>query len=482
MAQGGQEERGGVRGWIARLRGGEAPPATNPARKRRISRGERERQQQRRLRIGIGIAGALVVLVIVGGALNEFVIKPHASLATVGGVSISRTDYWKTRAVDLMEQARQFQAFADMVGSDQSGQYLSMAQNALAEIPTVWGNTTVDPTTLNRMIDDQLYMQGLPSLGLEVTDAAVDQWTLEQFAAADAPLTTPTPQPTLIPARADSATATAEALALARMERPDYAPTSLPLPSPPALAASVPASGTPAPALTAAAAPDLAEARATAEAGFARFETDFLKGAHLSANDYRRLIAKPAVARREVADKIASEVGQSAEQVQASHILVATKELADEIEAELKAGADFATLAREKSTDEATAGNGGELGWFAREEVPAPLADAAFALQPGATSAPFQTEFGWGIVRVTGHETDRPLSDAQINRIEQARTMQWLDERRAATKVSAVTGPTPTPAPGKFVPPLNAPPPPPPTPEPEPALEGTPGATPEPVG
>src|SRR6185295_13456327 len=111
-----------------------------------------------------------------------------------------------------------------------------------------------------------------------------------------------------------------------------------------------------------------ADARATAEAGFARFEETFFPAAHLTQEDYDRLVAAPALARQKVHDALAETVGQSAPQVRAAHILVPTREEADAARARIvEGGEDFGAVARELSTDQATAANGGELGWFARE-------------------------------------------------------------------------------------------------------------------
>ena len=81
-------------------------------------------------------------------------------------MSISRQDYWKARAIGLYEQALQYQHFAQFVGPDQQGQYLALAQQSLAQLPTVWGSTDVDPASLEKMVDDQVYLQGMHDLGL----------------------------------------------------------------------------------------------------------------------------------------------------------------------------------------------------------------------------------------------------------------------------------------------------------------------------
>ena len=117
------------------------------------------------VRWGVAAAGLLALIVLAGGLLYEYVIKPNQTLATVGSVSISRQDYWKSRAIDLYEQALQYQDFAQFVGPEQQGQYLALAQQSLAQLPTVWGSTDVDPASLEKMIDDQIYLQGMDDLG-----------------------------------------------------------------------------------------------------------------------------------------------------------------------------------------------------------------------------------------------------------------------------------------------------------------------------
>jgi parvulin-like peptidyl-prolyl isomerase len=216
------------------------------------------------------------------------------------------------------------------------------------------------------------------------------------------------------------------------------------------------------------------QARATAEAGFSRFADEFFPQAHLTPQDYEQLVAAPALARQKVQDALEATVGQSAPQVRAAHILLPTQEEAQAAYNRVAAGGeDFAAVARELSTDQATAGNGGELGWFTREEMVAPFADAAFALEPGEISAPVQSEFGWHVIKAEEQDADRPLSNAQINRLQQEAVTRWLEAQRAALTISSTLPPSPTPLPGQFQAPVSAPPPPTPT-----ALPATPGATP----
>ena len=88
-------------------------------------------------------------------------------------------------------------------------------------------------------------------------------------------------------------------------------------------------------------------------------------------------------------------------QVKASHILVQTKEEAENIIKRLKKGADFAKLAQQYSLDHVSAKKGGDLGYFSKEQMVKPFADAAFALKVGQISKPVKTRFGYHVIKVT---------------------------------------------------------------------------------
>ncbi|MGR3661721.1 MAG: peptidylprolyl isomerase [Paracoccaceae bacterium] len=81
----------------------------------------------------------------------------------------------------------------------------------------------------------------------------------------------------------------------------------------------------------------------------------------------------------------------------ASHILVETEAEALELVVALEGGADFAELAKEKSTGP-SGPNGGELGWFGPGMMVQPFEEAVMAMEIGAISAPVQTQFGWHVL------------------------------------------------------------------------------------
>jgi len=103
------------------------------------------------------------------------------------------------------------------------------------------------------------------------------------------------------------------------------------------------------------------------------------------------------------------------EQRRASHILItagkdgsapdkaSARKLAEEVLREVRAHpADFARIARQKSKDPGSAGQGGDLGWFGRGMMTKPFEDAAFALKDGQISDIVETDFGFHVIQVTG--------------------------------------------------------------------------------
>src|SRR6201987_4302489 len=97
------------------------------------------------------------------------------------------------------------------------------------------------------------------------------------------------------------------------------------------------------------------------------------------------------------------------QEVHARHILVETEDEAKAIAAELKKGADFAELAKKKSKDPG-ASDGGDLGFFTKDQMVPEFSAVAFSLEPGKISDPVKTQFGWHIIKVE-EKRDRQAPD-----------------------------------------------------------------------
>jgi peptidyl-prolyl cis-trans isomerase C len=121
---------------------------------------------------------------------------------------------------------------------------------------------------------------------------------------------------------------------------------------------------------------------------------------------------------------------QGEEEVHARHILVPTETEAKAALAEVTGGADFAEVAKRRSTDPGSR-DGGDLGFFKRGDMVPEFAEAAFALQPGQISpAPIRSPFGWHVIKVEERRT------APVPSFEESR--QELRQKMLAEQVEAV--------------------------------------------
>jgi peptidyl-prolyl cis-trans isomerase C len=103
-------------------------------------------------------------------------------------------------------------------------------------------------------------------------------------------------------------------------------------------------------------------------------------------------------AMKKVYDDAAKQI-TGEQEVHARHILVETEDEAKAVKAELDKGADFAELAKKKSKDPGAA-DGGDLGFFTKDQMVPEFSAVAFALEPGKISDPVKSQFGWHIIKV----------------------------------------------------------------------------------
>lgn len=147
------------------------------------------------------------------------------------------------------------------------------------------------------------------------------------------------------------------------------------------------------------------------------------------------------------------------EEVKASHVLISVppaakpeerqKALAKakEIQKRAAKGEDFAKLARENSQDPGSAQGGGDLGYFSRDRMVKPFADAAFALKPGQVSNVVETPFGYHVIKLTDRKAPKERTFAEEkdkiltflkNKAGNEAVMKRVDELRKAAKVKVI--------------------------------------------
>jgi foldase protein PrsA len=137
----------------------------------------------------------------------------------------------------------------------------------------------------------------------------------------------------------------------------------------------------------------------------------------------------------------ANEEALTAETACVSHILVATREEADEVVALLASGEDFATLAAQRSEDTQSGAAGGELGCGPTGQYVEPFDDAMFSQPVGEVGEPVETEFGFHVILVT--ERTAPTAEEVLAEIEAALAQEveaafgaWFTEALGTTEVT----------------------------------------------
>jgi peptidyl-prolyl cis-trans isomerase C len=126
-------------------------------------------------------------------------------------------------------------------------------------------------------------------------------------------------------------------------------------------------------------------------------------------------------------------------EVHAQHILVASEAEAKDVITQLAGGADFSTLAKEKSTDPSAKQNGGDLGYFAAGDMVPEFERAAFALEKGQSSQePVQSQFGWHVIKVVDRrEKTPPTLDEARGQIQELLSSELVTSYVTALRADA---------------------------------------------
>jgi peptidyl-prolyl cis-trans isomerase C len=162
----------------------------------------------------------------------------------------------------------------------------------------------------------------------------------------------------------------------------------------------------------------------------------------------------------------------------ARHILVATKDQADQVIKKLKSGAKFEELAKTQSTDTGSKNNGGDLGWFTTSRMVPAFGTAVKNLKKGEISPPVQTQYGWHVIQLEDTRDASPppfdqvkpqLTDAVVRKklqayVEDLKKQAKIEKKPDALPAAAPAAPTGPamsgPPAGSSAPPAGSTPPP----------------------
>lgn len=432
--------------------------------KKHLARQQREERQRRYLLIGLGIILVAIIGVIAYGYLYQGVIQGSQAIVTVNGDKVTTTRFQgqvRYGRFSLIQNAANTFQLAQMFGTDPSIQSSILSQ--LSQIESQLTPSVIGQQMLDRVTDDLLIRQEAKRRGITVTAAEVEKSFEEAFGYFPNGTSTPTatlevlptstysplqmtvvaPTATLDPA---AATATAEASNAGSTATAEAAPptatavvTSTPTVEVPptegptaTLTPSGPATATATQAPTATATPFTLEGY---QKLYRESVTGFKENYGINESDLRYVIESQLYYSK-VFDAVVAELNipRTQEQVWARHILLETKEQAEEVLGLLEGGVDFAVLAKTHSTDTSNKDQGGDLGWFGPGAMVAPFEEAAFALEPGQVSEIVETDFGFHIIQSLGKE-ERPLSDSDYQTEKTTKFQDWLTTQRDAATI-----------------------------------------------
>ncbi len=150
----------------------------------------------------------------------------------------------------------------------------------------------------------------------------------------------------------------------------------------------------------------------------------------LTLDQMRQELQQEMTASRMI-EHVIAEIPTRAEHINARHILLPTQDEAERLLAQLRTGADFATLAQRYSQDTYTRDRGGDLGYVPRGILTAPEVElATFALQPGQISEVIHSALGYHIVQVVDRVPDREVSEENLRLLRDRAVREWLDALR----------------------------------------------------
>jgi parvulin-like peptidyl-prolyl isomerase len=377
-------------------------PETRELTRKHLAHKRRDDERNRTLLIGLGIVAGILLLIIAVGVIQELVIKPRQPIATVNGANIASNDYGKRVRFAWYQEAN---------NTDTAQQ--NDPQSTSLQV-------------LDQMIDEKLLREQAQQQGITVSPDEINE-ALERSFGYQRNTPTPSPTPKVSPTPRPTST-------------PGGPPTATPLPTP------TPVS------LTA------------YQSALSDYVGRLKTAADMGEADLKGLIEIDLL-RNKLYEDVTKNITTTEEQVHARHILVRVQEALptptpvpagqptptpnlnasptpaprDDAQAlariiavqqKLGSGGDFATLAKEYSDDPGSADQGGDLGWFGRGRMVAEFEDATFKLEPGQTSGPIKTSYGYHLVQVLEKDPAREMDEYTAQQKKYDAFTQWLNNLR----------------------------------------------------
>ncbi len=360
--------------------------------RRQRSRRDKDAQVKRTLLWSAIGVGALIILIIGYGLLNEYVIKARTPVAKVGDATIttrefqSRLDYQRTMAqLQLNRYQRDLSTLNPNDPSQQMfyQQYQMIVDNLENQLSPEMEMTFADQL-LDQMIEETLIRQEAEERGIIVPDPEVQQ-EIELMLGYDR-----------------NATIT---------ETEVLTGTNAPM------------------------------TKAEFQETYQALKENVLQPTNFSEERYRQLI-KTELLRERLIEVLGQDVARVAEQVQLFYLTAGTEEQARELRARLTTSDTVETLREELMADEDDQTTAQTLPWLPKNylemQLGPELAEAAFSTPvETATSPILSTDTPMGeddvyyVVYVMGHEEDRPLREDFVDQAKQEKYLEWLETEKA---------------------------------------------------
>lgn len=379
----------------------------------------REQKQNRLIIIGFIVTIVLIVGMVGYALLYDSVIKNFIPVAKVDSSRIDNEYFVNRVRLERNAYIQQYNyIYAEYQMFASSTEYQQYFASQLNQIKSALDDyETFGSTVLDNMIDDQVIANKAKEMGIEVTDAELNDFIQTLFYYY--PNGTPTPEPTSTPYVTPSPSA--EQLALL-----GYSPTPVAETEDAAVAEAADSEAEVTPEVSVDGTPSPTATPYTEELYQKSYQEYITSLQEIGVSEkYLRLYVYHYLLDQKVQKKIFADTPLDQDQVWARHILVETEDEAKQVKSRLDAGEDWNAIAAEVSLDTSNNTNGGDLGWFAHGTMVQAFEDAAFAMQSGQISDPVQTDFGWHIIQVIGHEV-RPLSETDYQYAQQTAYNDWL--------------------------------------------------------
>jgi hypothetical protein len=433
-----------------------------------------------------GVAIGLALLAVLVGVGYDQLWIPSRPVAQAGSATLSRGDYWRERRAEIARRLTQSLQLISMFGGQFGSQFETQISQLDAQLPTV-RTAPVDEETVTGWIDRQIILQSaaqefqISSSGADV-EGEIAQTLVNDLGRVFSPPPPITNTTTLTPTAVLSATAAVPAGATAAAA--ETAPTTQGTAAADAPTAALTATATIAPTVPPSATPQADAALRQQDEIIGRvfdtYQQEILKldpsaNAQLTVADFKSALHDQYL-RQAVTNKVEQQLLPATSftpttdpsSIETRQILIsitatlsdtqqvrdaayaARKPAAEAILAQLRGGADFATVAKAQSEDYASRDKGGDLAGFDKDgktqegqQMDPAIVKSALALNENEISDLIQTPFGWHIIQVVKKTVDS--TDTQLQAARTKKFDEWLAQKRATFEIAHFPPQTPSP-------------------------------------